>query len=497
MKIKKKLLSITALIALCTTQISAETPETQQPETSREVRLKRRIEQLNNSLQQSKLELAEAQFKRGVDTTTVVETKVAESPKVEEVAEDIAIEKRDINYTLNFTPIQMDSLLNDWRERESQDNFDNFFERYIDIDEDVELNALEASKGNKKAMATALDSLYVNRLQHLASPIELPYNSIIKSYIDRYISPRSGLMSSVLARSKYYFPMIEDELMKQDLPVELRSMAIIESALNAGAVSRAGAMGLWQFMPSTGKHYGLEINYLVDERCDPVKSTVAACRFMNDLYKLFGDWTLAIAAYNCGPGNVNKALARSGLEKGTFWDIYHLLPRETRGYVPAFIGASYGYAYHQRHGIESAAPPIPLATDTVTVKRIMHIGQVAQVLELPIDIIRELNPQYRRDIIPATTRSYPLRLPQRYVGKYIQNEAAIHAKDTLFLKQYINPTNIEKLKSMPSGTIYVVRRGDTLGGIAQKYRTTTRQLMVWNNIRSAHKISIGQKLRVR
>ncbi len=493
MRIRENGVLLIAMIALCAAGLQAQTTE----ETKSELRLKRRIEQLTKTLKESKLELAEAQFKRGVDTVTVVKTPeptVVEKPQEVEPIE-IAAEQRD--FTLDFTPLQMDSLLNDWRERESQDNFDNFFDRYINFDEADELAALEACKGNKKALATATDSLYVSRLQRLASPIELPYNAIIKSYIDRYISPRSRLMSSLLARSKYYFPMIEDELMKQDIPVELRGMAIIESALNAGAVSRAGAMGLWQFMPSTGKHYGLEVNYLVDERCDPAKSTVAACRFMSDLYEMFGDWTLAIAAYNCGPGNVNKALARSGLEKGTFWDIYHFLPRETRGYVPAFIGASYGYAYHKHHGIEAATPSAPLATDTVTVNRIMHIGQVAQILELPIEIIRELNPQYRRDIIPATTKSYSLRLPQKYVGRYIQNEAAIHAKDTLFLKQYINPTNIEKLKSMPSGTIYVVRRGDTLGGIANKYGTSTRQLMVWNNIRSAHKISIGQKLRVR
>ncbi len=480
-----------------TTTISAQTTNDNSVETKRELRLKMRIEQLNRDLLKSRSDLAHEQFLRGVDTTT----KVAQSAVVEVAAAEPVVEIEDsakrAQATLKFTPLQIDSLLGVWKERESQENYDNFFQRYIDVDEAEELAAIEASKGNKKAAATALDSLYISRMKRLASPIELPYNSIVKSYVDRYTSPKSTLMSNILARSQYYFPMIEEELIKANLPVELRSMAVVESALISSATSRVGAMGLWQFMPSTGKMYGLEVNYLVDERCDPYKSTVAACRFMQDLYNMFGDWTLALAAYNCGPGNVNKALRRSGLEEGTFWEIYYYLPRETRGYVPAFIGANYGYAYHQKHGIEAAVQPLPLATDTVMVNRIMHLGQVAQVLEVPIEVMRELNPQYRRDIIPATTKSYSLRLPQRYVGDYIEKEAEIHAKDTLFLKQYINPVNVEKLKNSPTGTVYVVRRGDTLSGIASKYNTSTRQLMAWNNLRSAHRLSIGQKLRVR
>ena len=192
------------------------------------------------------------------------------------------------------------------------------------------------------------DSVYTRRLRDLASPIQLPYNSIVRGYINRYTDSRYGTISRILGMSQYYFPLIEDELLKEGLPIELRALPIIESALSVTAVSPMGAVGLWQFMPSTGKSYGLEVNSLVDERRDPVRSTQAACRYLKDLYAIYKDWSLAIAAYNCGPGNVNKALARAGEKSRTFWDIYDYLPRETRGYVPAFIGASYAYAYPSR-----------------------------------------------------------------------------------------------------------------------------------------------------
>ncbi len=453
-----------------------------------ELRLKGQIEKLNASLAQKQRELREEQFRRGVDTVTVVE---AIEVEVVEAVEDKIIHT-ELDPTLTFNAMQLDSLLCEWRERESRDNFESMFETYIRLDDDVNLNP---SSKDKVALAR-LDSLYTQRLRELASPISLPYNPIVRDYIKRYTSKSSSLMSNILTRSKYYFPAIEEQLLKHDLPIELRAMPVIESALTAKAMSHAGAAGLWQFMPSTGKMYGLEVNSLIDERCDPAKSTIAACRFLQDLYNMYDDWMLAIAAYNCGPGNVNKALARSGLKKGTFWEIYDYLPRETRGYVPAFIAATYAYAYHQNHGIEARETPLPMATDTITVKRILHLGQVAETLALAIDVLRDLNPQYRRDIIPATKHSYALRLPQQYVSHYIAREEEIHRKDSLFLKQYINPANIERLRSTPRGAIHVVRSGDTLSGIAQKYRTTTRKLMQLNNLKSAHKLSIGQKLRV-
>ena len=213
-----------------------------------------------------------------------------------------------------------------WREKQTLQSYDTFFNDYIDID------SLASSSD------TTPDSVYANRLRALVSPVQLPFNPIVKNYIRRYVDTRYGTINRVLSLSRYYFPLIEEELIKADLPVELRALPIIESALSTTATSPMGAVGLWQFMPATGKSYGLEINSFVDERRDPVQATRAACRYLKDLYGIYHDWTLAIAAYNCGPGNVNKALARAG-GGTTFWDIYEYLPRETRGYVPAFVGS--------------------------------------------------------------------------------------------------------------------------------------------------------------
>ena len=385
--------------------------------------------------------------------------------------------------TPDFTPEQTDSLLAVWRERQRQDAYSEFFKQYILEDSTVVAD-------------TTPDSVYARRLLDLASPIQFPYNSIVKGYINRYTNSRYGTISRILGMSQYYFPLIEDELLKEELPVELRALPIIESALSTTAVSPMGAVGLWQFMPSTGKSYGLEVNSLVDERRDPVRSTQAACRYLKDLYAIYNDWSLAIAAYNCGPGNVNKAIARSGGNGRTFWDIYDYLPRETRGYVPAFIGASYAYAYHRQHGIELTESPIPLATDTIRIDRLMHLGQIASTIDVPIETLRQLNPQYKLDIIPATTKPYTLVLPQRNITQYIANEPAIFAKDSAYLKEYINPANIDKKRQERSGTVYVVKKGDTLGAIARRYRVTTAQLMRWNGIKNAHKLRLGQRIRI-
>lgn len=211
---------------------------------------------------------------------------------------------------------------------------------------------------------------------------------------------------------------------------------------------------------------------------------------------MYDDWTLAIAAYNCGPGNVNKAISRSGKSNGTFWDVYAYLPRETRGYVPAFIASSYALAYHRQHSIKVLESQLPLATDTLIINRIMHLGQIAETLDIPIELLRNLNPQYRRDIIPATTTSYVLRLPQEYICKFIESQDAIHEKDAAYLKEYINPVNIEKLRSVAYNSIHVVKSGETLGGIASKYRISLTKLKADNNIKDAHKIRIGQKIKI-
>ena len=385
----------------------------------------------------------------------------------------------------DYSPEVRDSLLSGWYRRNVVASYDDFFDRYVSED--------TTANGSEDATP---DSVYARRLQQLVSPVQLPYNPIVRGYIARYTNPRYGTISRILGLSQYYFPLIEEELIKAGLPVELRALPIIESALNPTAVSRMGAAGLWQFMPSTGKLYGLEVNSLVDERRDPVRSTQAACRYLKDLYAIYNDWSLAIAAYNCGPGNVNKAIARSGGNGRTFWDIYDYLPRETRGYVPAFIGASYAYAYHRQHGIELTESPIPLATDTIRIDRLMHLGQIASTIDIPIETLRQLNPQYKLDIIPATTKPYTLVLPQRNITQYIANEPAIFAKDSAYLKEYINPANIDKKRQERSGTVYVVKKGDTLGAIARRYRVTTAQLMRWNGIKNAHKLRLGQRIRI-
>ncbi len=382
----------------------------------------------------------------------------------------------------DLSPEQADSLLAEWRERQRSETFKTFFEQYILID-------------STTVADNTPDSVYTNRLRRIVSPIQLPYNPIVKAHISRYTQPaHTGLISRVLGMSQYYFPIIEEELLKADLPVELRALPIIESALSTNAMSPMGAVGLWQFMPSTGKSYGLEINSLVDERRDPIRATQAACRFLKDLYNIYNDWTLAIAAYNCGPGNVNKALARSGGK--TFWEIYDWLPRETRGYVPAFIGATYAYTYHRLHNIEPTPAPMPLAVDTIRINRLLHFGQIASTIDLPIETLRILNPQYKLDIVPATTKTYTLVLPQQHIAQYITREQEIFAKDSAYLKEYINPANIDKKRAERTGSIYVVRRGDTLGAIARRYRVSTSQLMRWNKIRNPRALRIGQRLRI-
>lgn len=384
----------------------------------------------------------------------------------------------------DYSPEVRDSLLSGWYRRNVVASYDDFFDRYVSED----------TTANGSDDATP-DSVYARRLQQLVSPVQLPYNPIVRGYIARYTNPRYGTISRILGLSQYYFPLIEEELIKAGLPVELRALPIIESALNPTAVSRMGAAGLWQFMPSTGKLYGLEVNSLIDERYDPVLATRAACRYLKDMYAVFGDWMLAIASYNCGPGNVNKAIARSGGGK-TFWEIYDYLPRETRGYVPAFIGATYAYAYHRQHDIEPQPAPIPLSVDTVRIDRLLHLQQIASTIDLPLETLRLLNPQYKLDIVPATTKSYTLVLPQRSVSQYIAHEKEIMAKDSMYLKEYINPANIEKKRQQRSGTVYVVKSGDTLGAIARRYRVTVSQLMRWNRLKSAHKLRIGQRLRI-
>lgn len=380
---------------------------------------------------------------------------------------------------LAHSPADIDSLVEMWGVLAIEQSEKRFFEQF------------EAELGD----SLALDTLYKRRLLDMVSPVHLPYNYIVRNYINQYLNGRWSPLRNVLALSRYYFPIIEQELIAAGLPVELRFLPIIESNLSICATSRMGAVGLWQFMPATGKNLGLEINSLVDERCDVAKSTRAACRFLAYLYKVYGDWSLAIAAYNCGPGNVNRALARAGENCRTYWDIYDFLPHETRGYVPKFIAAAYAYTYHREHNIQPRTLPDVVVTDTVMVHKVMHLGQVASTLNIPLETLRELNPQYKLDIVPATTKSYALRLPMRYATEFVEAEQEIYRKDTLYLKEYLEPANLEKKRAEGVGYIYTVRSGDNLGLIAKRNRTTVKEIMKWNKLKSTV-IRPGQKLRI-
>jgi membrane-bound lytic murein transglycosylase D len=347
------------------------------------------------------------------------------------------------------------------------------------------------------------DSVYLARLAEIPSVVDLTYNRIVKNYINVYTRKRREQVRVMLGLSEYYFPIFEEIFDYYGVPYELKYLSIIESALNPRAVSRAGAVGTWQFMYSTGKHYGLTINSLVDERRDPVAATHAAARFLVDLYGIYHDWTLALAAYNCGPGNVNKAIRRSG-GKRNFWEIYYYLPRETRGYVPAFIAATYTMNFFSDHLITPAPLPLPLHTDTIQVHEPVHLKQIAGVLGIPLEQLRDLNPQYRADVIPATpARGYAVKIPVEQSAAFIDLQDSIFAyMDSVFFDQgklVASPQRYTTSYSvdLPSGQYdklyYTVRAGDNVGYIADWYDVRASDLRYWNNI-SRDMIRSGQKL---
>lgn len=383
---------------------------------------------------------------------------------------------------------QIDSVIAMWRATTTVDAYDKYFNDYV----------MACERIDTTLKTTNMDSIYVARLEALMSPIPLQYNAEVRTAIERFISPN---YATIMSYAYYYFPMIEEELINAGIPIELRTLAVVESGLNPLAVSRMGAKGLWQFMPSTGRHSGLEINSLVDERCNPRLATRAACQYLKNMYNQYGDWTLAIASYNCGPGNVNKAIVRAGGTPsnyhGSFWDVYEHLPRETRNYVPLYMGATYAFAYHKAHGVDYPTPPLPLAVDTIMINRPMHLEQVSSTIDVSLELLKILNPEYSLNIIPATTKSYPLTLPAERITDYILNEEAIHAKDTTYLKEYTIQANLEKKRSeAPAATYYTVKKGDTLGAIARKYGRSVKQLMQWNGLKNANSLRIGQRLRV-
>ena len=335
------------------------------------------------------------------------------------------------------------------------------------------------------------DEVYIERLKKMNSFISLPYNDIVKNYIILYSEKMPTKMAHMLGLCQYYMPIFDETFNKHDLPEELKAMAIIESAMNPLAVSRAGAKGMWQFMYATAKMYGLHIDSFVDERMDPFKAADAAARYLQDAYEIFGDWNLAIASYNCGAGNVNKAIRRSG-GKRAFWDIWPYLPRETRGYVPAFVGALYAMTYYKEHGIKPEAIEMPIHVDTFKINKQLHLKQVAELTGAPLEELKNLNPQYRHDIIPGNSREYILRLPYTYTNAFIEHEDSVY---THKYDEFFNPTTIKKIQDGADGEriVYVVKNGDYLGRIASRNRCTVAQIKRWNGLKS-NNIRVGQRL---
>lgn len=346
------------------------------------------------------------------------------------------------------------------------------------------------------------DSVLAARLQSMRTVVPMTYNSEVRSYIRFYLKYMSRRMDVMLSLCHYYHPLFEDALAQYGVPVELKYLAIVESAMNPMATSRVGAAGLWQFMFSTGKLFGLEVNSVVDERRDVHKSTYAAARYLSEMYKsIFQDWTLAIAAYNCGPGNINKAIARSG-GKRDFWEIYPFLPRETRGYIPAFIAVNYVMNFYHEHGINPKEISIPMRTDTLLVNRDVLMTYVEQYLNMEGDELRTLNPQYRVDYIPGSTGHYSLCLPTSKVELFIANQDSIYARTADSLAR--RPISIEPVKSGKgkgsakggSGRYHTVKKGETLSAISRKYGISVAELKKINGLKK-DQISVGARLKVR
>jgi membrane-bound lytic murein transglycosylase D len=377
----------------------------------------------------------------------------------------------------------LDSLVSNWYVKMA---YNNLAEGYFDDTTNLQLT----------------DTVYIDRLSKINSVIRLPFNSIIRNHIQVYTVRQREKFCAVLGLTDYYFPMIENIFDSYGLPAEFKYLAIIESALNPNAVNRrSGATGMWQFMYSTGRLYGLTINSVIDERKDPIKSTHAAARFIRDLYNIYNDWVLVIAAYDCGPGNVNKAIRRSGNKKD-YWDIYYRLPRETRGYIPQYIAAAYSVNYYAEHNLKPLPVNIPVSTDTIMVNKDIHLTQISEVMGIPLEELRALNPQYKTGLIPGSSKPMALTLPMNHLSDFIDLHDTIRSyKRDLYLNkstQIADPTHSSYLPADVKGKTkisYTVRDGDNLGFISGWYRVPVSDLRYWNNL-YRNTIRVGQKLAI-
>ena len=339
------------------------------------------------------------------------------------------------------------------------------------------------------------DSVFIQRLDGLNSFIRLPFNNIIKNACVLYSEKVKSRMCEVMGNCEYYWPLFDEIFSHYGLPLELKALVIVESMMNPTATSRVGAKGLWQFMYGTAKGYGMRIDSFTDERMDPVKSTVGAARYLKNAYDIYKDWPLAIASYNCGAGNVNKAIRRSG-GKRDFWEIYDYLPRETRGYVPAFVGALYATHYYKEHGIVPKPSAIAVPVDTLVIRRNLHFSQLEEVAKVPSSMLEKLNPQYMHKIVPGNSYPCVVRVPMEHTN------AIIDAGDSLYIykqDEYLNPVQLKKIEDGAVGSgnriVYKVKSGDVLGKIARRYGVSVAQIKKWNGLKS-NTIIIGQNLTI-
>jgi len=382
----------------------------------------------------------------------------------------------------NYTPDEVDSLMHIW---------------YTSTNA-VKSNDLALLPSSVRYTSKVSDEEMMKRLADMNAFFTLPFNNTVKDYMILYSEKMPSTMNRMLGLSEYYFPIFEQTLVKYELPVELKYLSIVESQLSPVVTSYAGARGIWQFIYTAAKAYGLKIDSFVDERLDVEKSVDAACRVLRDAYRIFGDWNLAISSYNCGAGNVQKAIRRAGSTK--FWDVYEYLPEETRGYVPAFVGAMYAFNYAKEYGLAPANVGMPAATDTFHIKRNLHFQQINEMVGVPLETLKNLNPQYLHDIIPGDDGTYILRLPYKWTSAFVEaNHESLYQYKS---EQLMSPQVIQGIKDNPSPTSagksarrieYKVKSGDCLGKIAVKYNVTVNQIMKWNNLKNSN-IRAGQTL---
>ncbi len=439
---------------------------------------KKQLQQENQDLRQ-RLEALEAE----------IATYRAEEAEREVIEEELSAENENkISAGLeDYTMVNTDTLLGQW-----------YMHRQSRIPGREQYNM-----DSVRFTTDVPDSVLMQRLEQMNSFISLPYNETVKNFMILYSEKMPTKMGEMLGLAQYYMPIFEETFRQYGLPLELKYVAIIESALNPRAESRVGAKGMWQFMYRTAINYGLKVDSYTDERMDPIQSVDAAARYFRDAYRIFGSWPLAISAYNCGSGNVNKAIRRAG-GRTDFWSVYDYLPRETRGYVPAMVGAMYAFRYANEYGLRPDPMALPVYVDTFHVHKNLHFRQISEVLGIPLDDVRDLNPQYYTDIVPGSGSDEVIRLPFSYSSAFLDMQDSIYRykADVLFAAKVQDGRETIGGRPVPTsrgGTgqwvYYKVKSGDSLGKIARKYHCTVRQLKTWNKLKS-DRINIGQRLKV-